>query len=37
MQPYKNDRLMILTGFEQDKNFMFAENGIENLKVFNPQ
>jgi large subunit ribosomal protein L4 len=35
--PFGDDKLMMLTGFDQDKNFMLAQQKIDNLNVFNPQ
>jgi len=35
--PFSRDKLMLLTGFEANKNFMLAQSAIDNLNVFNPQ
>jgi large subunit ribosomal protein L4 len=36
LKPYENDRILFLTGFEQDKNFMLASSNLPFLKVRNP-
>jgi len=36
VQPFKQDKLLILTGFEVDKNFELAAANIKNLNHVNP-
>jgi large subunit ribosomal protein L4 len=36
IKPYKNDKLLFLTGFEADKNFQLAAQNIETVNVYNP-
>lgn len=37
VKPYKNDKLLFLTGFQMDKNFELASQNLETLNVTNPQ
>ena len=34
--PFKDDKLLMLTGFEADKNFLLAQGNIQNLTHVNP-
>ena len=37
MKPFEKDRVLILTDFTPDKNFMLASGNIVNITVKNPQ
>jgi large subunit ribosomal protein L4 len=36
IQPFKQDKLLLLTGFEVDKNFELAASNLGNLRHVNP-
>ena len=37
LEPYKNERLLFLTSFKQNENFMLAQRNLEYVKVKNPE
>ena len=36
LEPFHTDKILMITGFEQDKNFMLAQQAFNKLNVFNP-